>query len=122
MHNYKNLKIWQRSMDIVEIIYRETATFPKEEKYSLTSQIRRASSSIPSNIAEGASRESKKEFSYFLSIALGSCYELNTQIELAKRLSIITLETTDKIHQELDEVEKMIAGLIKTINQQHLKP
>ena len=122
MHNYKNLKIWQRSMDIVEIIYRETATFPKEEKYSLTSQIRRASSSIPSNIAEGASRESKKEFSYFLSIALGSCYELNTQIELSKRLSIITLETTDKIHQELDEVEKMIAGLIKTINKQHLKP
>jgi four helix bundle protein len=122
MHNYKNLKIWQRSMDIVEMIYRETATFPKEEKYSLTSQIRRASSSIPSNIAEGISRESKKEFSYFLSIALGSCYELNTQIELAKRLSIITLETKDKIHQELDELEKMIAGLRKRINKQQLKP
>jgi four helix bundle protein len=122
MHNYKNLKIWQRSMDIVEMIYRETATFPKEEKYSLTSQIRRASSSIPSNIAEGTSRESKKEFSYFLSIALGSCYELNTQIELAKRLCIITLETKDKIHQELDELEKMIAGLRKRINKQQLKP
>jgi four helix bundle protein len=109
-------------MDIVEMIYRETATFPKEEKYSLTSQIRRASSSIPSNIAEGTSRESKKEFSYFLSIALGSCYELNTKIELAKRLCIITLETKDKIHQELDELEKMIAGLRKRINKQQLKP
>jgi four helix bundle protein len=108
-------------MDIVEMIYRETATFPKEEKYSLTSQIRRASSSIPSNIAEGTSRSSQKEFKHFLSIALGSCYELNTQIELTKRLSIIPAETADKINRELDEVEKMIVGLIKTINKQQLR-
>jgi four helix bundle protein len=115
MHNHKNLKIWQRSMDIVEIIYRETGNFPTEEKYGLTSQIRRASVSIPSTIAEGSSRQSKKELSYFLSIALGSSYEVTTQLELAKRLSIIDHEKADLLLKELDLVEKMIVGFMKSL-------
>jgi four helix bundle protein len=117
MHNHKNLKIWQRSMDIVEIIYRETLDLPVEERYGLTSQIRRASISIPSNIAEGSSRQGKKEFKHFLSIALGSCYEVNTQLELAKRLSMLNDKTTDRIIHELDEVEKMIIGFMKSLGE-----
>lgn len=115
MHNHKNLKIWQRSMDLVEMIYKETVDFPLEEKYGLTSQIRRASSSIPSNIAEGSGRNSNKEFKHFLSIALGSCYEVNTQLELAKRLSMLNHETAHNILRELDEVEKMIIGFSKSL-------
>jgi len=104
-------------MDIVEMIYRETVDLPIEERYGLTSQIRRASISIPSNIAEGSSRQSKKEFKYFLSIALGSCYEVNTQLELAKRLSMLNDKTTDTIIHELDEVEKMIIGFMKSLGE-----
>ncbi len=115
MHNHKNLKIWQRSMDLVEMIYKETVDFPMEEKYGLTSQIRRASSSIPSDIAEGSGRNSNKEFKYFLSVALVSCYEVNTQLELAKRLSMLNHETANIILRELDEVEKMIIGFTKSL-------
>ncbi len=93
-------------MDIVEIIYRETENFPTEEKYGLTSLIRRASVSIPSTIAEGSSRQRKKELNYFLSIALGSSYEVTTQLELAKRLSIMDHKIADLLQKELDEVEK----------------
>lgn len=114
MNNYKNLKIWQRSMTLVELIYKETYEFPTEEKYGLINQLKRAALSIPSNIAEGSSRQSKKEFNYFLSIALGSCYEVNTQIELAKRLFITESTTADSILEELNQVEKMILGLIKS--------
>lgn len=99
------------------MIYRETVNFPMEEKYGLTSQIRRASSSIPSNIAEGSGRQSKKEFKYFLSISLGSCYEVDTQLELAKRLSILNLERADTIIEELDQVEKMIIGFMKSLGE-----
>lgn len=115
MHNHKNLKIWQRSMDLVELVYRETAKFPQEEKYGLTSQLQRAAS-IPSNIAEGTSRVSQKEFKYFLSISLGSSYEVGTQIELAKRLSIIDQEKAEEILTELDQVEKMIIGFMKSLH------
>lgn len=117
MHNHKNLKIWQRSMDIVEMIYKETIDFPIEEKYGLTNQIRRASSSIPSNIAEGSGRQSKKEFKHFLFIALGSCYEVDTQLELVKRLSILSHEKADTILEELDQVEKMIIGFMKSLGE-----
>ncbi|TNF46300.1 MAG: four helix bundle protein [Bacteroidetes bacterium] len=117
MHNYKNLKIWKKSMDLTEMIYKETSEFPPDEKYGLTNQIRRASSSIPSNIAEGSGRQSEKEFKYFLSISLGSCYEVSTQLELAKRLSLITKEEGDPIFHELDQVEKMIIGFMKSLGE-----
>jgi len=117
MHNHKNLKIWQRSMDLVEMIYQETVDFPLEEKYGLTSQLRRSSSSIPTNIAEGSGRKSKKEFNYFLSISLGSCYEADTQLELAKRLSILSHEKADIILEEPDQIEKMIIGFMKSLGE-----
>ena len=89
MHNYNNLQIWQDAMDVVEMIYQVTAQFPPEEKYGLRSQMNRSAISIPSNIAEGAGRNTDKEFSHFVSIAIGSMYELHTQIILCERISYI---------------------------------
>lgn len=103
-------------MDLSELIYRETSKFPSEEKYGLTSQIRRASTSIPSNIAEGSSRYSQKEFKHFLSISLGSAFEVGTQVELANRLSILDNGQTESITKKIDELEKMIIGFMKSIN------
>ena len=115
MHNYKNLKIWENSMDLVEVIYLQTNTFPDEERYELTSQLRRASVSIPSNIAEGSSRSSRKEFHHFLSISLGSTYEVETQIELCRRLQLLDIDTFQNIMNKTDEIEKMIIGYMKTL-------
>ncbi len=115
MHNYKNLKIWQKGIELVETIYKETKVFPNDEKYGLTSQLRRASISIPSNIAEGSSRNSKKEFYHFLSISLGSSYEVGTQIELCRRVELLNNDVAEKIHIQLDEIEKMIIGYMKTL-------
>ena len=84
MHDFKNLRIWQDAMSLTKDVYLSTAQFPASEKYGLISQINRAAVSIPSNIAEGASRESVKDFSHFISIALGSAYELETQIPLSE--------------------------------------
>jgi len=89
MHNYRELKVWQRSMDFVERIYQISSDFPKEEKYGLTSQIRSCAISIPRNISEGAGRATNKQFKYFLEIAMGSINEVQTQIELAHRFGYI---------------------------------
>ena len=115
MDNHKNLKIWQQSMDLVETIYRETATFPYGEEYGLIGQLRSVSSRIPSNIAEGTSRPSQKEFKDFLYISLGSSYEVSVQIELAKRLSLINSKKADEILTKVDQVEKMIIGFMKSL-------
>ena len=82
MHNFKELKVWQNARVLVKEIYLSTGNFPTEEKYGITSQIRRSAISIPSNIAEGCGRRTDKDFSHFLNIALGSAYELQTQTEL----------------------------------------
>ncbi len=108
MHNYKNLKIWHEAMDLVVEIYSITANFPKHEQYGLTSQLRRATTSIPSNIAEGTSRKSVKEFKHFLSIALGSSFEVTTQIEIAFRLKILDLEKRDALIHLNDLLQKRI--------------
>ena len=89
MASHKELKVWQESMDLVVSVYQEVSSFPKDEMYGLTSQIKRAVVSIPSNIAEGAGRQSRAEFIRFLYIALGSASELETQIEIAFRLGFI---------------------------------
>ncbi|WP_273004886.1 four helix bundle protein [Leeuwenhoekiella blandensis] len=114
MHNFQELKIWQKSMDITEQTYRLSAEFPKEEKYGLTSQIRRSAVSIPSNIAEGAGRNTDGEFKNFLGIASGSSNELYTQLILAQRLGLISEdEQLSNILKELEEVQKMNYTLIK---------
>ncbi len=105
---HKRLKAWQLGMDIVEDIYRITNRFPSEEKFGLTSQMRRCAVSIPCNIAEGAARNSKKEFINFLYISLGSLSELDTQMELSKRLKLIDDKTWKNLDNKLLEEDKVL--------------
>jgi four helix bundle protein len=107
MHKYQDLKLWQKGIDLVVELYKATGEFPKEEKYGLTSQMRRSAISIPSNIAEGAGRNSDKEFCHFLSVANGSSYELETQVIVANRLELISKELCDDLCSQLNEIQKM---------------
>jgi len=109
---FENLIVWQKSIDFVELIYKITSKFPKDELYTLTSQIRRYAISIPSNIAEGKGRNGVKEFINFLHIALGSLYELKSQVFIAKRLSYITSKEYNLLDEKIYEIEKMINSLI----------
>jgi four helix bundle protein len=115
MHNFKELKIWQHSMELAKMVYKSTAQFPANEKYGLTSQINRSVVSIPSNIAEGAGRNSAKEFSQFLSIALGSAFELETQLYLAETFGFIDSSELTKLISHLDQIQKMINSFKKTL-------
>lgn len=110
IRNHKDLEVWKKSMDLVSNIYKITDSFPNKELYGLTNQIRRAAVSVPSNIAEGAARSSKKEFIQFLYIALGSLSELETQIIIANRLEY--LNNLDTLLEDLKFVQKLINGLI----------
>jgi four helix bundle protein len=112
---YKDLVVWRKSMDLVVAVYKLTEGFPKEELYGLTSQVRRCAVSIPSNIAEGRQRKSTKEFSQFVSIAYGSGAELETQIEIAKRLYFANNIDYSKVDVLLDEVMRMLNRLLKTL-------
>ncbi|HET8860408.1 four helix bundle protein [Marivirga sp.] len=116
MHNFKNLKIWEKSMEISLLIYKITNGFPNEEKYGLTSQIRRCAVSIPSNIAEGSSRNSNKEFARFLSISIGSSFELETQLMLSKELNFISESDFNSLEINLNEIQKMLNSFIKSLN------
>ena len=112
MHNYKDLKVWKLSMDIAEAIYQLTSAFPSDEKFGLVSQMKRASVSIVSNIAEGAGRNSNKEFSQFLSIANGSVCELETQLLLSQKLEMIeNSKKLEVLFDQLDHLQKMIFNL-----------
>lgn len=113
MNNFKELIVWQKSMLLTELVYKTTLSFPEEEKYGLISQIRRCAVSVPSNIAEGAGRNSNKEFRNFLGIANGSLNELNTQLEISKRLGFLVEKKLIEIMQLCSEVQKMIYTLIK---------
>ena len=110
MHNFKELIIWNKSMDITLDVYQETKKFPEEEKFNLVSQIRRSAVSIPSNIAEGAGRNSDKEFTQFLGIAKGSSFELQTQLIISNKLNFISDEKFEALNNAVEEVQKMISG------------
>ena len=114
--SYKDLNIWGRSIGVVEDIYKITKNFPKEEIYGLTSQLRRSAVSITSNIAEGFARFHNKEYRQFLYVSLGSCAELTTQIIISSHLSYLSSEKAEKILNEIDEISRMIMGLIKKLN------
>ena len=114
-NSYRDLIVWQKAMALAKQVYLITKTFPKDEIYGLTSQIRRCSVSVPSNIAEGRGRGSDKEFIRFLNIALGSVYELQTQLELA--LSFNYISNYDEINELSIEVEKMLNSLINSKKQ-----
>ena len=116
MHRFEELKIWQKAMDITESVYKMSSSFPKEEKYGLTSQIRRCAVSIPSNIAEGAGRNTNGEFKQFLGIANGSSYELLTQLYLSKRLNLSSEEEAKPIINEILEVCRMNFSLQKSLS------
>ena len=111
LNSYKELIVWQKSFELVKKIYKITDNFPKSEIYGLSSQMRRASISIPSNIAEGFVRKHKKEFSQFVSIAFGSGAELETQILLSKELKFITDKDFNEIDGLLQEIMKMLNSL-----------
>jgi len=112
--SYKDLIVWQKSMELVEEIYKITKYFPKEELYGLTNQIRRSAVSIPSNISEGRGRGTRKDFVQFLRIALGSANELQTQIEITRRLNYI--QNCEKIALLLIEIIKMLNVIISKLN------
>ena len=116
--SYRNLIVWQKAMDMVIVLYEQTENFPKTEQYGLTSQMRRAAVSIPSNIAEGRRRGTEKEFRYFLQIAYGSGAELETQIEICRRLTWGKKLSFAPIEQLLSEVMKMLNRLISTYKTQ----
>jgi len=107
MHNLTELKIWNKAIELSVTVYKATISFPKEDKYGLTSQIRRSAVSIPSNIAEGAGRNSESQFVYFLSIANGSAYELQTQLIISHELNYIDKLKLNAMLNELNEIQKM---------------
>lgn len=115
MHQFEKLKIWQKAMDLVVDVYKSTNNFPKEEKYGLTSQMRRSAVSIPSNIAEGSGRNSNQQFNYFLGVASGSTSELITHTFLSERLDLIDTETMRIIVDQCVEVSKMNVALQQTL-------
>ena len=108
MHNFKNLKIWQKSRTLVKEVYLLTRDFPSEEKFGLVSQILRSAYSIPSNIAEGSGRATDKEFARYLNIALGSAFELETQLILAFDINYMSENKLQEVQTLLQEIQKMI--------------
>ncbi len=113
--SYRDLVAWQKAMDLVTAIYQITASFPKEELYGLTSQIRRAPVSVPSNIAEGQGRRGVAEFRHFLRQACGSLMELETQTMIAERLKYVSPESANQILDRSAEVGRVLNGLINSL-------
>lgn len=111
MHNFKNLKVWQKSVDLAVRVYEVTTEFPNSEKFGMSSQMRRAGVSIPSNIAEGTAKSSKKAFANSLEISLGESFELGTQFIIAKRVKLISSDLADSLESEISEIQRMINGL-----------
>lgn len=110
---HKDLEVWQKAIAFVTDIYNQTSSFPKEEMYGLVSQLRRSAVSIPSNIAEGAARQSNKEYIQFLYVSLGSLMELDTQLIIAKNINFISEESLIVLQLKMEEIGKMLNGLIK---------
>jgi four helix bundle protein len=116
MHRYRELKVWQKAIDLAVEVYQITEKLPKEERYGLISQINRCVVSIPSNIAEGAGRNTKKDFDNFLGISLGSSFELDTQLVISNRLGYVSSDDFEKIESELEHIQNMIAKLKQSLN------
>lgn len=115
MHNFKNLKVWQKSVDLAVKIYQVTSDFPVSEKFGITSQMRRASVSILSNIAEGTAKSSSKSIANSLEISLGESFELETQMIIAERVSLISSDITQELASDISEIQRMIVGFKSTL-------
>ena len=118
VRTHRDLDVWKKSIDLVTLIYKYTAEYPKDEVYGLTSQIRRCAVSIPSNIAEGSARTTRKDFSHFLAIALGSVAELETQLIISRNLNFLSEAVLDELISELISIRRMTLGLRKSINKE----
>lgn len=116
IHSYKDLIVWQRAVELVLAVYQLTDQFPKEEKYGLTSQMRRSAVSVASNIAEGRTRGTRKDFVQFLRVSFGSGAELGTQIEIAKRLARTKVLDYSMTESLLNEVMSMLSVMIRKLN------
>ena len=115
MRPHNKLDVWHEAVDLVVDVYQVTKLFPKTEQYALADQLKRAAVSIPSNIAEGAARQTKKEFIQFLYIARGSASEIDTQLEVARRLNYIDEGKKEALDDKLDRIGRMLTGLIKAL-------
>jgi len=115
MKSHKDLDVWKKAINFVSDIYKITESFPNSELFGLTNQIRRGAVSISSNNAEGAARMSQKEFNQFLSIALGSSAEVETQLLIAMNLQFISIETYKELSFKIDDIRKMLIGLKKSL-------
>ena len=116
MHNFKQLKIWKEGMALASEIIKVSDSFPPEEKFGIVVQLRRAAVSVPGNIAEGTSRSSEKEFRRFIEIALGSCFELETQLLLSVASGYINNEASGNIISRINTLQKMLVGFKNTLN------
>jgi four helix bundle protein len=115
MRPHERLEVWKTAVEFVVSVYKETESFPKEERFGLTSQIRRAAVSVAANIAEGAGRNSSREFAYFLSNAQGSASELATELLIAHRLLFLKQDVYEHLMQTLDSIGRMIVGLSRNV-------
>jgi four helix bundle protein len=113
--SYKDLEVWQKSIELVKGVYKITKDFPKSEHFGLVAQMRRCTVSIPSNISEGKTRQYRNEYIQFLYIALGSCSELNTQSIIAKELDFIAQPELDLLLEKIDHISRMIRNLIRSL-------
>ena len=113
--SFRDLKVWQQAMGLVEDVYRVTARFPAEERFGLTTQIRRAAVSIPSNIGEGRRRKRQRAYLHFLDIALGSQGEVEVQLEIARRLGFMPMQDYERLVNRTVEIGKMLNGLIESM-------
>jgi four helix bundle protein len=110
---HKRLNVWKQAVELSLLVYQATEKFPVEERYSITDQMRRAATSVASNVAEGAARKSKLEFVRFLHMAKGSLSELDTQLEIAKRLGYLNGESWGILDARMSDIDKMLSGLIR---------
>ena len=115
VQSYRDLLVWKKAMALVKMIYQTTASFPADERFGLTNQMRHASVSIPSNIAEGHARASTADFQRFIAIAMGSVAELETQMLLSCHLEFASQQTTDSVLVQLDEINRMLHALHQSL-------
>ena len=116
IRNYRDLLVWQKAMVLVNKVYKVSAKYPDTEKYALTSQLRRSAVSLPSNIAEGYGRNSTKDYIRFLNIAMGSLYELQTQLEISLNQDYLKKEMFDNVYEDCREIDRMLSSLIRELS------
>jgi four helix bundle protein len=115
MKDFRNLKVWEKAHAFVSLLYKETANFPPEERYGLTSQVRRAAISVPTNIAEGCGRGSDADLARFVQISMGSASEVEYLLLLSRDLGFLSSESYERTNSEIVEIKRMLAGLLKTL-------